>query len=169
MFLLEVMALTASTGCMTVIAGERFFATVCPMQAKFSMAYKHMIIVSIVWLIAIAVAVPMLLVRDMALLIWQDRDMKWCEEVWPRYIAGVETDENSAALCAFDFPERRAYYTVQVVVMYFVPVAVTSVTYVIIGFTLHKHKAPWHQTDQVLELQQKTKRKVTYWPSYIRA
>ena len=154
------MALTASTGCMTVIAGERFFATVCPMQAKFSMAHKHIIIVSLVWLIAIAVAVPMLLVRDMALLIFADRDMKWCDETWPKYVDGVEDDEASSLLCAFNFPERRAYYTVQVVVMYFVPVAVTSVTYVIIGYTLRKHKAPWHQTDQVQELQQKTKRKV---------
>jgi len=154
------MALTASTGCMTVIAGERFFATVYPMKAKFSRVHKHVIIVSLVWLVAIAVAVPMILVRNMALLVWADRDQKWCEEVWPRYIVGVETDEAMSSLCAYDFPERRAYYTIQVVVMYFVPVAVTSVTYSIIGYTLRKRQVAWRQSDQVLIQQQKTKRRV---------
>ncbi len=153
------MALTASTGFLTVIAGERFFATVFPVKAKFSKTYKHIIIIVSTWVVAIAIAIPNLFVRKLMVIRWADRNQAWCDELWPRYIKGP--NPGGPSLCTFYYPERQAYYTIQVVLMYFVPVAVMTVAYSVIGCTLRKRKPIGNPTDQVLRHQQRTRRKVS--------
>jgi len=118
----QICSLTASSLFMMVIACERFVAILYPLKARFSKPHQHAIVMVSVWLVAILVAIPNILVRQLNELIWADFHQIWCTEEWRRY-----GRLNSNGTCEYYYPQRQLYYTLQVLVMYFVPVIVMVV------------------------------------------
>ena len=100
--------LTASVLFMATISVDRLLAILYPMQWRLSWPGIYAIVIVTEWLIAIAVAVPMLLVREQIELQWADRKEVWCDERWPRYASYDQPDERGG--CRYYYPDRQVYY-----------------------------------------------------------
>ena len=60
-----VTAVSASVLFLAVIAGERFFSIVYPLKRKFSQTSIHVIVITTTWSVAILIAIPNLMTRNL--------------------------------------------------------------------------------------------------------
>ncbi len=149
-------SVTASILFLSAIAGDRFFAIVYPLRAKKIRRWMVFLPVALIWISAAAVASPMLWSWQMTSIQWKDRHEMFCREVWPRY--NYLTADGQ---CLTHAPGRTAYVTVNVVLLYFVPILVMSVAYSVIVYTLWRRKVPGESSESAKAVQTKTRRKVT--------
>ncbi|XP_052789118.1 neuropeptide FF receptor 2-like [Mya arenaria] len=129
---MQVMAVTSSVLTLTAISVERFFAIVFPLKRKKSPTVIA-VVVSINWLLAIGIALPQLVVRRRFEYYWKNRHEVWCTEDWPKVY-----DE----YCQAVMPARKIYYTVVVVIMYFIPIFVMVCAYSVICVKMIQRKRP---------------------------
>ncbi|KAI8794719.1 neuropeptide FF receptor 2, partial [Biomphalaria glabrata] len=145
------MSVTASVLTLTIISVERFIAIVYPFKAKWS-ALTTVIVIVCTWVAAIATASPHLFVRHLFKTLWQDREDRWCAEVWTQYYK--DRDCNT-------WPRGKVvYYCVEGIVMYFLPIVIMIVTYSIISVKLLHRRAPGSLINSTSSAQDKSKKKV---------
>ncbi|XP_023933004.1 QRFP-like peptide receptor [Lingula anatina] len=148
---LEVTFLTCSVLTLTIIAVDRFFVIVYPLKCRITHRRVTICLV-LVWLVSIAVASPHLVVRDVYEVHWKNRVEVSCLEVWPKYIIDHE--------CNTEAPGKFAYTFFTTVVMYFCPILVMSLAYLMIGCALWNRQFPGVQLDSVRSSRNKAKKRV---------
>ena len=149
----SVLAVTSSVLTLTAISVERFFAIMFPMR-RYKSAAITTIVVCTNWLLSAGMALPHLIVRRTFEYYWANRHEVWCDEVWPQ----VYTD----AHCHTKMPARVVYYTVVVVVMYFIPIFVMVCAYTMIVIKMMLRKRPGSLVTTSREIQDKSRRKVIW-------
>ncbi|XP_071107735.1 QRFP-like peptide receptor [Haliotis cracherodii] len=147
----QVLSVTSSVLTLTVISVERFMAIVFPFRAKWSSLVTGLVIV-LTWCVSTMIASPHLWIRQQFKWQWKDRLEIWCEEVWPKIYKNEE--------CETYQPGKLIYYSVEGVVMYFVPIAVMIGAYSVIAIKLCLRKAPGTLIGSTATAQERSKRKV---------
>lgn len=152
---LAVVALVASIFSLTLIACDRFFGIVFAMQAHIiERKASHSIV--ILWVCSIAVATPMLIVREMESITWKDHVEVWCDDKWPEFAMVDETGRLYNT-----FRGKKAYYTVITIVLYFLPMFLMSCVYFIIIVRVWFSQTPGERVSNEVKLQGRVKRKVS--------
>lgn len=148
---ITVIVVTSSTLTLMVISADRLVAIVFPLRSRLSPLLTGMVI-GLTWLISIGTALPQLIVMEQKELFWKNRHEVWCEESWPRVYVNEDCDVTE--------PGRKVYYTVYVVVIYFLSVVFMVAAYSLIMVTIVTRKLPGAVTDSIVAAQDKSKRKV---------
>lgn len=150
----QVLALVASILTLTLIAGDRFFGIVFAMKAHV-MEMKAWYGIAVVWVISLAVAIPLLFVRQLHSRTWANHQELWCDDEWP--VMYTYSNEFNATV---EVTSKQTYYTVVSVVLYLLPVVVMTIAYGVIINKLWLSKAPGEQIGNTDSNQEKVKRRV---------
>ncbi|XP_012944206.1 QRFP-like peptide receptor [Aplysia californica] len=148
---IQVTLVTSSVLTLTVISVERFIAIVYPFRPHWS-ACTTGLIIAMTWLVSVTTASPHLFVRHLAEIRWSDRHEIWCAEDWPEYFKDSQ--------CQTWKPGRIIFYSIEGIVMYFLPVVVMIVAYSVISYRLLVRKPPGTLIGSTHSAQAKAKRKV---------
>ncbi|KAK3591706.1 hypothetical protein CHS0354_019471, partial [Potamilus streckersoni] len=147
---IQVMSVTASVLTLTVISIERFLAIVFPLKAKMSKLAAG-IAMATTWILSAGVASPHLVVRNQYEYFWANSHEIQCDEVWP--MVYVDTQCNSHT------PGKTIYYTVEGVIMYFIPIAIMLTAYSLIVIKMVIRKVPGMRMGSTAFVQDRSKRK----------
>jgi hypothetical protein len=93
----------------------------------------------------------MLFFRSQQSRMWLDHVEIWCADNWPLSADGGNTGAY-----------RRTYYTLVSLVLFFIPIAVMSVAYLMIIYKLWSRKPPGEIIDSDVSAQVRVKRKVSF-------
>lgn len=126
---------------LTLIACDRFFGIVFALKSHLTNRKPWTFIV-VVWLASIATSCPLLVFRKQVTRHWLDHREVWCEDDWPK-VASFDPRTN---LTSVDQIHRKFYYTAVCLVLFFVPVVVMAMAYVIIIAKLWWHRTPGEGT-----------------------
>ena len=154
--LFSVAVLVASVFSLILIACDRFFGIVFAMKAHI-IERKASTSIVIIWICAIVVATPLLFVRKLDSLKWQNHVEVWCGDEWPQQVSeNPETGHKE-----FSYPSRKAYYTVLTVALYFLPMIFMAAIYSLIILTVWFARSPGERVSaKEIKLQKRVKRKV---------
>ena len=145
-----VLALTASVLTLTSVSVERFVAIVLPLKPRLK-PLATSIIITVTWLISIAIATPQLIYRQQLEMYWKDFHEVWCQEQFPE----VYIDKD----CNTEKTGKKIYYMVQIVVMYFIPIVVMVVAYTLVILKMVFYKTPGQR--RKLSTREMSKQKVS--------
>ena len=163
-FSFSVFCLIASVLSLTLIAYDRFFGIVFALKAHMSNR-KARFSIAIIWIVAFAIASPLLRFRELKVRQWQDYTELWCDDDWP---IEMTTDPVTNITTQYQ-PARRIYFTFVSAVLYFFPMIVMALVYSVIIWKLRATTMPGERVDSGYAAQQKTKRKVYIslhpWPN----
>ncbi|KAK2161217.1 hypothetical protein LSH36_120g16024 [Paralvinella palmiformis] len=120
----------------------------CAMRAHLVERRAYVFII-VVWILSIGVSAPILFYRREYKRIWADHVEIWCADNWP-----LSTDGSTAGVA------RRTYYTLVSLVLFFIPIAVMSVAYLLIIYKLWSRMPPGEVIDCDVSAQVRVKRKV---------
>ncbi|KAL4226185.1 hypothetical protein ACF0H5_014171 [Mactra antiquata] len=150
----QVTALVASVFSLILIACDRFFGIVFAMKAHIiERKASHSIV--LIWICAIAVAAPLLFVRKTNSVEWKDHVEIWCDDDWEKTVHEV----NGKSI--HSFPNRKAYYVILSVALYFLPMVFMSAIYSLIIITVWFARSPGERISaKEIKLQKRVKRKV---------
>ncbi|OWF50290.1 Substance-P receptor [Mizuhopecten yessoensis] len=148
-----VLSLVASVLSLTLIAYDRFFGIVFALRAHMTEKRARTSLI-LIWLSALAVALPVLLYRKLNVRHWSDHVEQWCDDEFPTWTTTVDN------VTVTEQTSRTAYYVVVSVVLYFVPIIVMTFAYSIIIMKLWISTIPGEIVDKRVEVQARTKRKV---------
>ena len=151
-FLFTVLSVTESVLTLTAVSVERFFAIVYPLKRRMN-ALATLIVIAVTWLLSTAMASPQLVYRKQYELYWKNYHEIWCTASFPKVYIDSE--------CNTDRVGRKAYYMVQTVVMFFIPILIMVATYTIIIMKMVFRKVPGRRV--TMSSQEKAKKKVN-WP-----
>ena len=143
------LSLTTSVLTLTAVSVERFFAIVYPLKPRMTPLITSLV-VTVTWLMSVAMATPQLVYRQQFELYWKNFHEVWCQEKFPEVY--IDTECNTEKL------GKKVYYTVQTVVMYFIPIVVMAAAYTIIILKMLFHKAPGRKV--MLSSHERSKQKV---------
>ncbi|XP_050409422.1 trissin receptor-like [Patella vulgata] len=124
---LQVTAMCASTFTLLVIAGDRFFAIIYPLNARVTQRKVSVMVIGI-WLSAIAVGSAPLFTYTYKERTWKNYVEKFCTDVWPTYTIKEKCDNGLTS--------KRAFWTMVSVVLNWVPMIVMTILYTIIILNL---------------------------------
>lgn len=132
-------------------------AIVFPVKGKLTLRGIYLLI-TLSWLVSLAIASPQLFVREIVVMEFKDRDDIICQERWTKYY----TED-----CDTVEPGRKIYYSVEAVVMYIIPVIVMLIAYSIIVGKLYYKRHIRNFSSAVMSSQDRTRRKVLMTRSHV--
>lgn len=132
-----VLSLVSSILTLTLIACDRFFGIVFAMKSHLTNRKPWTFIV-VVWLASIATSCPMLIFRKQNTRRWLDHVEIWCDDTWHN-MTSFEFQTNLTSVYIW---HRKLYYTAISMILFFVPVVVMAMAYVIIIIKLWWHRTP---------------------------
>ena len=143
----------ASMFTLSVIASDRFFAIMFPMKSRVTRR-KVTLVLSAVWVAAIAIATPLLFMFFYMERRWQDVNEKYCDEKWP-----MKSTEDGK--CDNGLASKQAYWIVVCGILNWTPMLIMTVAYTSIVIKLKKNRiVPNLGASSKSSIQQKSKRKV---------
>ena len=107
------------------------------------------VFIILVWILSVGVSAPILFFRRQQSRIWLDHVEIWCADNWP-----LSTDGNNTGVY------RRTYYTLISLVLFFIPIAIMSIAYLLIIYKLWSRMPPGEVIDCEVSAQVRVKRKV---------
>ena len=107
------------------------------------------------WTCAVAVASPLPFFTERQEMFWYNHNEVWCADRWPAFFYQTE---GVSPHCLTWNPGKRAYYTVYIVCMYFIPILTMVGVYGAILWTLWTR--PKDQGATVDAMHQRTRKKV---------
>ncbi|XP_048763746.2 QRFP-like peptide receptor isoform X4 [Ostrea edulis] len=148
----QVASLISSILSLTLVACDRFFGIVYAMKAHIIERKAKPVIIAI-WVISVAVAIPMLIFRRVQERHWKNHVERWCDDVeWSIDLDSEETHYHRAS--------RVAYWTCVSVILFFLPIIAMIGAYCGIIKTLWSTKIPGERVYKENAVQTKMKRKV---------
>ncbi|XP_052781009.1 QRFP-like peptide receptor isoform X2 [Mya arenaria] len=152
----QVMSMVAGIFSLILIACDRFFGIVFAMKAHI-IERKASYSIIIIWVCAIAVATPLLVVRKEESVTWSNHVEIWCDDTWPMSL----TKDPATGRDIVSFPGRKAYYTFLTIALYFIPMVTMSAIYSLIIMTVWFKRAPGERVSaKEIKVQKRVKRKV---------
>ena len=143
---------------LTLIACDRFFGIIFAMKAHLTERRARTSII-LVWVLSTGVSAPLLVYRKQFKRYWADHVEIWCQDNWPE----VRTFDTSLNGTVLTYPSRTWYYTLVSLVLYFIPIVVMSIAYLLIIAKLWSSQVPG-ETHSESSTQVKNKRKVSAPP-----
>jgi len=151
------MSMVAGIFSLVLIACDRFFGIVFAMKAHI-IERKASYSIIVIWVCAIAVATPLLLVRQEGSRVWADHVEIWCGDTWSAAVTS-----SNGTVGDISFPGRKAYYTFLTIALYFVPMVTMTVMYTVIIATVWFTRAPGERVSvKEIKVQRRVKIKVMY-------
>ncbi|CAL1263159.1 unnamed protein product [Larinioides sclopetarius] len=151
----QMTCLTASVLTLSAISCDRFIAIIFPLHVRIT-KQRTSVVISIIWLVSVAVAIPFLLIRKYKTYQWRNLVEHSCDDDWPR----VEHWDAEAGLCLRSYPMKQIYYTFVTVTLFFLPVAIMIATYMLIICRLWRTQAPGESNIANMNVQHRAKKKV---------
>lgn len=131
---MQMVSIIASVLTLTVISCDRYFGIAHPLKARIT-SKRTSFFICLIWLIAIIISVPSYIYRTYTERKWSDFKEKQCDDLgWP---VSILKDENGCAL-KLTRPLKRIYYTTVILLLFFLPILIMSITYSIIICKLSK-------------------------------
>ena len=135
------------------IAGDRFFAIVFPLKSRVTQR-KVSVVIVIIWIAAFSIAMPPLFVYTYNERRWRNHVERFCTDVWPVV--------NTSVSCDHGLTSKRAYWSLVVVVLNWVPMIVMVILYTVIIIRLRFNRVvPSSGALSMSAIQQKSKTKVS--------
>ncbi|XP_074649244.1 QRFP-like peptide receptor isoform X2 [Tubulanus polymorphus] len=146
----QIVVSVSSILTLMLIACDRFFGIIFAMKAHMTERRASVFIV-LVWIVSTAVASPLLRYRKTNSRKWLDHHEIWCSEVWPTTVknGSVHTIEG-----------KRIYNVITTLFLFFIPIIVMAVAYVLIIRRLWSSRIPGEQLESENSVQDKVKKKV---------
>ncbi|XP_071107553.1 QRFP-like peptide receptor [Haliotis cracherodii] len=149
----QITAMCASVFTLMAIAGDRFFAIIFPLKSRVTQR-KVSVVIVLVWLSSAAIGIPSLLVYTYNERHWKNHLERFCTDVWPVQVT-------SDGVCDNGLTSKRAYWTLVVVVLNWVPMIVMTIAYTVIVLKLRFNRiVPSSGELSLSAIQQRSKRKV---------
>lgn len=144
----------ASMFTLLVLAGDRFFAIMYPMKSRVTRR-KVSIMLSFVWLLAMAIATPLLFIFYYAERRWKDVNEAFCSEIWPTKVLADGSCDNGLT-------SKKIYWIIVCAVLNWTPMLFMTVAYTFIVIKLRQHKiVPKLGASSQSSIQERSKRKVS--------
>ncbi|GFN91874.1 neuropeptide ff receptor 2 [Plakobranchus ocellatus] len=140
-------SMTVIAFTMMAIAGDRFFAIVFPFKARVTQS-KVKIVLAFVWLCAISISIPPLVFYKYFERRWKDYTETFCTDIWP--------DNN----CDFGVKAERAYWTVVVAVLNWLPMLMMTINYSVIIHRLRFTRVVHGGSNSMTAIQKRSARRV---------
>ncbi|XP_041364373.1 neuropeptide FF receptor 2-like, partial [Gigantopelta aegis] len=148
----QIAAMCASVFTLMAIAGDRFFAIIFPLKSRVTQR-KVSVVIVIIWISAFSIAMPPLFVYTYQERQWLDYVERFCTDVWPVV--------NTSASCDHGLTSKRAYWSLVVVVLNWVPMIVMIILYTVIIIKLRFNRVvPSSGALSMSAIQQRSKTKV---------
>ncbi|XP_048761624.2 neuropeptide FF receptor 2-like isoform X2 [Ostrea edulis] len=155
---LQITAMCASVFTLVAIAGDRFFAIVFPLKSRVTQR-KVSVIIIVIWLAALAIALPVLFFYAYTERPWKNFIEKFCTEVWPQVL-------QSDGTCDQGKTSRKAYWICLLVVLNWVPMLLMMIAYTVIFVKLRKSRRVSRTGRLSMSaVQQRSKKKLPEWYS----
>lgn len=153
--IISVTAMCASVFTLVAIAGDRFFAIVFPLKSRVTQR-KVSVIIIVIWLAALAIALPVLFFYAYTERPWKNFIEKFCTEVWPQVL-------QSDGTCDQGKTSRKAYWICLLVVLNWVPMLLMMIAYTVIFVKLRKSRRVSRTGRLSMSaVQQRSKKKVQF-------
>ncbi|XP_045126915.1 QRFP-like peptide receptor isoform X1 [Portunus trituberculatus] len=132
--------LLASVLTLTVISVGRFVAVMFPLHARTSPDRANRVIAA-VWIASALIACPILFYRKLYSIQWANFTTWQCDEFFPTEKEYVE-DEGR---CEVIYDAKNLFYTILIIALFFLPVAIMIINYSLVVWTLWGAKQPGEQ------------------------
>lgn len=150
---MQITVMCASVFTLMALAGDRFFAIMFPLKSRVTQRKVSYIIV-FVWIWSLAVGAPVLFVYAYSERQWKNFLERFCTDIWPQSVM-------SDGECDRGLTSKRAYWTLVIVVLNWVPMVMMMISYTVILVKLYQNRiVPSSGALSVSAIQQRSKKKV---------
>lgn len=131
---LQMVSIIASVLTLSSISLDRYFGIAHPFKTIITKKRSYYIIASI-WIVSILISIPSYMYRTYTERKWADFTETHCDDIgWPTDLA---LDTNGCAHSKIQ-PIKRIYYTAVIVLLFFFPILIMSITYSFLIYKLSK-------------------------------
>ncbi|XP_074599275.1 QRFP-like peptide receptor isoform X2 [Brevipalpus obovatus] len=153
--LAQMSGLTSTVLTLSAISCDRFIAIMFPFHSRVT-KQRTQTVITLIWIISILVALPLLFVRKNITVQWSDTVESSCVEIWP----GRNDFDEQQSKCVVTFPLKKIYYTFVTIPLFFLPIITMSTAYALIIWKLWITIPPGEHNLANLQVQNRAKRKV---------
>ena len=152
---MQMVSVLASVLTLSVVTCDRFMGIMYPLKARLTNR-KSAYCIAVIWLLSIIIAAPNFIYRTYSERRWSDYVERHCDDSgWP--ISFSMRDDK----CGFiTRPLKRIYYTLVILLLFFLPILIMSITYSIIIRKLWNAEAIGESYSHSRQLILKKKKKV---------
>ena len=121
-------SIIASVLTLSAIAYDRYLGVAYPFKTRDDSNKTNYLIIISIWIFSIIIAIPSFLYRTYREQRWLDFNVKTCDDFgWPYKLS---KDANGCVVKTH--PTKRIYYTLIILLLFFLPILIMSITYSII-------------------------------------
>jgi hypothetical protein len=132
----QLVSVIASVLTLSIISYDRYLGIVKPLKSKLTNT-KTFIFIALIWLVSIVISIPAFIYRSYTVRKWADYEDKVCDDLdWP---ISFDIDEHNC-IQKITKPAKRIYFTAIILMLFFFPIIIMSITYSFIINILWKNK-----------------------------
>lgn len=121
-------SIIASVLTLSAISCDRYLGIVHPLESRDSSDRNCYIIITLIWIFSIVISIPTYVFRTYREQHWLDYTKKTCDDYgWPYEL----TRDNEGCVVKTQ-PEKRIYYTTVILLLFFLPILIMTITYSVI-------------------------------------
>jgi hypothetical protein len=123
----QMVSIIASVLTLSLISCDRYIGIVHPLKSKIiTSKISYYLIIAAVWIVSILISIPTFIYRTYTERKWADFVERNCDDLgWP---ISLVKDENGCVLKATR-PLKRIYYTSVIILLFFLPLIIMTITY----------------------------------------
>ena len=126
---LQMVSIIASVLTLSLISCDRYIGILHPLKSKIITKKSYYFLIASIWIISIIISIPTYVYRTYTERKWSDFVERHCDDLgWP---VSLVTDENGCVLKTVR-PLKRIYYTTVILLLFFLPIFIMSITYSVI-------------------------------------
>lgn len=142
---MQMVSVIASVLTLSLISCDRYFGIVHPFKARVT-SKRSSLFISLIWVIAILISVPVFIFRTYTESHWADFLEKRCDDLgWPKTLV---KNPDGCILKTTQF-SKRIYYTAVILFLFFLPILIMSITYSIIIYKMWKSEILGERVSEV--------------------
>jgi hypothetical protein len=156
---MQVVSVVASVLTLALISCDRYYGVIYPLKARITSKRSYVFIGSI-WLLAVLIALPSFVYRTYTERKWLDFTELHCDDLgWPTsYVK-----DNINGCVTITRPSKRVYYTAIILLLFFLPIFIMSITYSIIIYKMWKSEVLGERVSEDKKNMFRRKKKVKYF------
>lgn len=121
-------SIIASVLTLSAISCDRYLGIVHPFESRDSSDKNCYIIITLIWIFSIVISIPNYVYRTYREQHWLDYTKTTCDDYgWP-----YELTRDSEGCVVKTQPEKRIYYTTVILLLFFLPIFIMTITYSVI-------------------------------------
>ncbi len=125
---MQMVSIIASVLTLSAIAYDRYHGIVHPLESRYSSTNQCYIIITLIWIFSCVISIPTYIYRTYREQKWFDYDEKSCDDFgWPYELAF----DSKGCVIKVQL-EKRVYYTTVILLLFFLPILIMSISYSIV-------------------------------------